>query len=98
MAGEVYRASDRGPAHSTPDPEMVEGGSVGRRGMEGDEDRNAAGSSGFTFAGEHLSAQCLRSLGESVAAEVGARGPDCGWLRRRCRTGVRTPERGGSIP
>jgi hypothetical protein len=45
MASEVCRASDRGPARDPSDPEMAEGGSVGRRGVEGDEGRDAPGGS-----------------------------------------------------
>jgi hypothetical protein len=33
--------------NTPPDPEMAEGGSIGRRSVVGDEARNAAGSSGF---------------------------------------------------
>src|SRR5580698_5308200 len=98
MAGEVCRASSRGPSHHPSDPEMAEGGGDGRRRVEGDRGRDAAGGSGIAFAGEHLSALCLRSLGEPVAAEVGARGHDCGPLRRRCRAGVSASEGRGSIP
>src|SRR5207248_10978165 len=87
MAGEVCRASNCGPAPHSPDPEMAEGGGVGRRGVEGDEGRDATRGSSIAFAGKHLSALCLRSLGEPVAAEVGARGHDRGPLRRRCRVG-----------
>jgi len=64
-----------------PDPEMAEGGGVGRRGVDGDQGRNAARGSSLAFASQHLPALCLRSLGEPVAAESGARGRDCGPLR-----------------
>src|SRR5450759_3373233 len=98
MASEVSRASDRGPARDPSDPEMVEGGRVGGRGVEGDEDRDAPGGSGFTLAGKYLSASRLRSLGGAVAAEERARGHDHGPLRRRRRAGVRAAEGRGSIP
>ena len=38
--------------------------------MEGDKGRYAARGGGFATAGEHLSALCLRPMGEPVAAEV----------------------------
>src|SRR5580658_591229 len=98
MAGEVCRASSRGPSHHPSDPEMAEGGGVGRRRVEGDKGRDAAGGSRIALAGEHLSALRLRSVGKPVAAEVGAGGHDGGPLRRRCRTGVRASEGRGSIP
>src|ERR1035437_11163141 len=90
MASEVCRASDRGPARDPSDPEMVEGRRVGGRGVEGDEDRDAPGGSGFTLAGKHLSASRLRSLGGAVAAEECAGGHDHGPLRRRqCATSAK---------
>lgn len=47
MADEVYRAPARGAARHSPDPEMAEGESVGRRGMDGDKGRNAARGSNY---------------------------------------------------
>ena len=56
-----HRVADR--RMLAPDPEMVEGGSVGRRSMVGDEGRNAAGSGDFTAARERIPALCFRSVG-----------------------------------
>src|SRR5580700_1010519 len=48
MDDEVHRASGGRSSDTSPDPEMVEGGSIGRRPMVGDETGYAAGSSGIT--------------------------------------------------
>src|SRR5947207_2756596 len=48
MADEVCRVPNRGPTHSTPDPEMAEGGSVGRRAMAGEPSRDPPRGSGLT--------------------------------------------------
>src|SRR6185369_1137813 len=97
MDGEVSRASNRGPTRSTHHTEMAEGGSVGRRRVDGDEGGNTARSSDIAAVGEYLPALRLRSLGEKVAGEVGAWGYGGCPLCRRCRTGVRAQERRGSV-
>ena len=73
MDDEVRRASRGRSPNAPPDPEMAEGGSVGRRPMVGDEGRYAARGSGFTAAGERVSALCVRSVGRGLAQESGAR-------------------------
>jgi hypothetical protein len=58
---------NHGPAHRSPDPEMAEGGGVGRRRVDGDEGRDPAGSSGFTLAGEHA---CVRSASICITSSI----------------------------
>jgi RNA-directed DNA polymerase len=48
---------------TSPDPEMAEGGNIGRRPMVGDETGYAAGSSGVTAARQRVPSLPLRSLG-----------------------------------
>src|SRR5258708_4466130 len=72
------------PAHSAPEPEMAEGGSVGGRPVVGDEGRYSAGRGGLTAACERLPALRLRSVGRSLAQESGSG-------RRYCRPVCRRP-------
>src|SRR5437764_14082474 len=60
---------------------MAEGGRFGRRRMVGDDGRYSAGSSGFTAAGQRVSALRFRSVGREMARESGARGRDYRSLR-----------------
>src|ERR1700693_3136996 len=90
MDPSVRRAPSGRPPHSWPNPEMDEGGSVGKRPMVGDHDRDPAGFSGIAAACEYLSALCLRSVGRSLAQESGAGRHDCRPLRRRsCATSAK---------
>src|SRR5215510_9287856 len=66
---EVCRASRGGSPNTTPDPEMVEGGSFGRWPMVGDESGDAAGFSGFAATGQCISPLHLRSVGRGLAQE-----------------------------
>ena len=68
---EVRRASRGRSPDTSPDPEMAEGGSIGRRSVVGDEGRNAARSSGFAAARQRVSALRLRSMGRGLAQESG---------------------------
>ena len=79
----VCRAPRGRPPDTPPDPEMVEGGSIGRWPMVGDEGRDSARGSGFTAAGERVPALRLRSMGGSLAQESGEGRCDCRPLRRR---------------
>ena len=69
----VPGARNRRPPHSAPDPQMVEGGSVGRRRVEGDPAGHAARGGDFTAAGKRVLALCSRLVGASLAEKVGER-------------------------
>src|SRR5260370_562475 len=70
---------------------MAERRGDGGRHMVGNEDRYPARSGGFATACQHLPALCFRSLGESMAHEVGARRRDRRALCRRYPIGISTP-------
>ena len=76
MAGEVRRASDRGPARRAAHPEMAERRRAGGWETIAGGGRDAAGWQCFAAAGEHLSPLRLRPVGPSVASEAGARRRD----------------------
>jgi RNA-directed DNA polymerase len=63
MDDEVHRAPGGRSEGTSPDPEMAEGGSIGRRPMVGDETGYAAGSSGITADRQRVPSLPLRSLG-----------------------------------
>jgi RNA-directed DNA polymerase len=65
--GQVRRAPHLRPKSSAPYPEMAEGGSIRGREVVEDGGRNPARGSGFTAAGEHLPALCLRFVGQALA-------------------------------
>src|SRR5579885_886038 len=98
MVTDVCPASDRRSKDTASDSKVVEGGSVRRWRMVGDEDRNAAGCRDFPVAGEYLSALCLRSVGECVAGEDRNRRSDRHPLRGRSRRGVPIQSRCRTIP
>ncbi|MBP1598229.1 MAG: invertase [Acidobacteria bacterium] len=52
----------------------------------------------FALVGQYLPALCLRSVGEGMAEEGGAGRDDRHPLRRRCRVGIRAPDRCRSFP
>src|ERR1700693_3814184 len=85
------------PAHSSPNPEMVEGGSVGGRPMVGDEGRHSAGGGGFTAACERLPALRVRPVDRSLAQESGSGRCYCRPICRRSGGGLREPGGGGAI-
>ena len=63
MDDEVHRAPGGRSKDTSPDPEMAEGGSIGRRPVVGDEDGYAAGSSGLTADRQRVPALRLRPVG-----------------------------------
>ena len=75
-----HRVADR--RSTSPDPEMVEGGSFGRWSVVGDEGGYAAGSSCFTAARQRVPALRFRSMGGGLAQESRERRCDCRPLRR----------------
>src|SRR5580700_2834202 len=96
---DAIRATPRGRRpHFTPDPEMVEGGSDGRRPMGGDENGYTARGGDFAAAGECVSTLRLRPLGGGMAAESGARTSCSGPLRGRSGNGVSAPDGCRAIP
>src|SRR6516164_1988753 len=70
---QVHGASRRRSSHTAADSEMVEGRSNGGRSMVGTGDRYTTGLGDFTVARQRVSALRVRSLGERLASEVGAR-------------------------
>ena len=78
---EVRRASRGRSPDASPDPEMVEGGGIGRRPVVGDQGRYAARSSGFPAARQRVPTLCFRSLGGGLAQESGEGRCDCRPLR-----------------
>ena len=71
MAGEVRRASDRGPARRAAHPEMAERRRAGGREADTDRGGNAAGRQRIAAAGEHLPALRARSVGPEAASNAG---------------------------
>jgi hypothetical protein len=63
MDDKVHRASGSRSEDTSPDPEMVEGGRVGRRPMVGDDVGYAAGSMGLTAARQRKSSLRVRPVG-----------------------------------
>src|SRR5713226_8510704 len=98
MDDEVYPAPRGRPSHSSPDPEVAEGGSLGGRPMVGDEIRYSAGGGGFTAACKYLPALRVRSVGRSLAPESGSGRCHCRPVCRRSGGGFRKPSGGGAIP
>ena len=82
LAGEVRRASNRGPARRAAHPEMAERRRAGGRETLASGGRDAPGRQCLAAAGEHLSPLCLRPVGPNVASEAGARRRD---RRALCR-------------
>src|SRR5215471_4501212 len=97
MDVEVCRAPRGGSPDTSPDPEMVEGRSIGRWSVVGDKGRNAARSRGFTAARQRVPALRVRPLGRSLAQESGERRCDSRPLRRRSSGGLRAPNRSGAV-
>src|SRR6266404_1931580 len=90
MDDEVCPAPRGRPSHSSPDPEMAKGGSVGGRPMVGDQGRYSAGSGGLTAACERLLALRLRPVGRSLAQESGSGRCHCRPVcRRSCATNTK---------
>src|ERR1700682_6602364 len=87
MDDEVCPAPRGRPAHSAPNPEMAEGGSVRGRPMVGDEARHSAGGGGLTAACERLPALRVRPVGRSLAQESGSGRCHCRPVcRRPCKS------------
>ena len=63
MDHEVHRAPGGRSEDMSPDPEMIEGGSIGRRPVVGDETGYATGSSGFAAARQRIPALRFRFMG-----------------------------------
>jgi hypothetical protein len=59
----LHRAQGGRPPHTSPHPEMAQGGRVGGRPVVGDDAGNTAGSSGIPAACQRVSALCVRTCG-----------------------------------
>src|SRR5215470_10785076 len=88
MAGQVCRASDRGPARRAAHPEMVERRRAGGWETLAGGGGNAAGWQCLAAPGEYLSPLCLRPVGPSLASEASPWRRDRGEVRRRHRAGI----------
>jgi hypothetical protein len=97
MDHEVRSASRGRQPHSAPHSEMAEGGSAGRRRMEGDGDGHAAGRGNLAAAGERAPALRFRPVGGSMATERGARTSCCGPLRGRSGGGISVSGGSGAV-
>src|SRR5215471_3210727 len=91
VAGTVHRASDWRSKDHPPDPEMVEGGCVGRGPVDRDNGGYSSGGSGITAAGQRVPSLRLRSLGAAVAQTACDRRHDCREIRRRHHCGLPAP-------
>jgi len=77
--------------HTSPDPEMAEGGCIGGWPMVGNEAGYAARSSGLTATRQRVSPLCVRPMGGCLAQESGNRRCHHRPLRRRSCDGLPAP-------
>src|SRR5262245_46090587 len=97
MDVEVCRAPRGGSPDTSPDPEMVEGRSIGRWSVEETKVGTQQGAVIIAAARQRVPALCVRPLGRSLAQESGERRCDSRPLRPRSGGGLRAPNRCGAV-